>query len=313
MTTTTRIQHALPMILDEVEVAEITRLSPTFMRFGFTAPVLEDFGVEHGPLLDQRIKLIFPEVPGQLPCFDGADESWFKSWLQRPVTERGHMRTFTVRRFTQATRGSLLEVDFALHAGSDCGPAARWATDAQVGDRLVLLGPARGLPYGGIEFAPGAAQDVLLIGDETAVPAISAIVEDGLAGHRARVFLEVPTDSDILQLNAPRDVDVTWLARHGRPRGALLRAAVAEHTGGRALTPAADGDVDDELWETPTYSSSGEALPHSPTSSPGRYAWVAGESSIVTAIRRHLVSDVGLERSQVAFMGYWREGVAMRS
>ena len=313
MTTVTRTQHTLPMILDEVEVAEISRLSPTFVRFGFTAPVLEDFGVADGPLLDQRIKLIFPEVRGQLPCFDGADESWFKSWLQRPVAERGHMRTFTVRRFTQSAAGCLLEVDFALHAGSDCGPAARWAADARVGDRLVLLGPARGLPYGGIEFAPGAARDVLLIGDETAVPAVSAIVEDGLAGRRARVFLEVPSNSDILELTVPRDVDVTWLARRGHARGALLRAAVAEHTGGTTVAPAADCDVEAELWETPTYSSSGESLWHSPTASASLYAWVAGESSVVTAIRRHLVSDVGLARSQVAFMGYWRKGVAMRS
>lgn len=313
MTTTTRIQHNLPMILDEIEIAEIRRLSPAFVRFTFTSPALAGFGIEGGPLLDQRIKLIFPEMTGRLPSFEGADESWFATWLQRPVAERGHMRTFTVRRFMDAGADSRLEVDFALHHGSDCGPAARWAAAAGVGDRVVLLGPARGLPYGGIEFAPGPATEVLLVGDETAVPAISAIIEDGLDGRRASAYLEVPAAADILEMVLPEDVDVTWLARQERPRGELLRAAVARRTGSIMVAPAPEGEVAVDLWETPTYSSSGEPVAEAMTSPASLYAWVAGESSTVTAIRRHLVREVGLDRSQVAFMGYWREGVAMRS
>ena len=45
----------------------------------------------------------------------------------------------------------------------------------------------------------------------------------------------------------------------------------------------------------------------------GLYAWVAGEAGTVTRLRRTLVRDAGLHRSQVAFMGHWRQGVAMRS
>jgi len=43
------------------------------------------------------------------------------------------------------------------------------------------------------------------------------------------------------------------------------------------------------------------------------YAWIAGESGVVTGLRRHLVRELGMDRRQVAFMGYWRRGVAMRS
>ncbi len=46
---------------------------------------------------------------------------------------------------------------------------------------------------------------------------------------------------------------------------------------------------------------------------PGVYAWIAGESAMVTSLRRYLVKELGMDRSQVAFMGYWRRGVAMRS
>ena len=314
-------RHSLPMVLTEIEVVDVQRLSPTFVRVAFGSPALADFGVDGGPLLDQRIKLVFPDVPGVLPRFDGADESWYSTWLARPVRERGHMRTFSVRRFVDAGRDSRLEVDFAVHESGECGPAARWAASARRGDRLILLGPARGVAYGGIEFTPGDATDIVLAGDETAVPAISAIVEDGLTGRRAVAFLEVPTAADVLDLAVPGGVTVTWLPRADRPRGHLLRAAVADHLGVASEQHRTDeepvvqtqGNGADLPWETPTYSASGEPVAAAQKPVDGLYAWVAGESSVVTAIRRHLVQQVGLDRSQVAFMGYWREGVAMRS
>ena len=69
--------------------------------------------------------------------------------------------------------------------------------------------------------------------------------------------------------------------------------------------------VGDDLWETPTYSASGEDVSGG-TPEEGLYAWVAGESRTVARVRRLLVNEVGLPRRQVAFMGYWRQGVAMR-
>src|SRR5699024_6817314 len=38
------------------------------------------------------------------------------------------------------------------------------------------------------------------------------------------------------------------------------------------------------------------------------YAWLAGEAAVIKALRRHLVSELGLDRKQVSFMGYWRQG-----
>ncbi len=77
-----------------------------------------------------------------------------------------------------------------------------------------------------------------------------------------------------------------------------------------------DGEVDPDLWETPTYSSSGEDVEASATvvrrGLEDLYAWIAGESALVTGLRRVLVTELGVDRRQVAFMGYWRRGVAMR-
>ncbi|MFI0368205.1 siderophore-interacting protein [Actinomadura sp. 1N219] len=40
----------------------------------------------------------------------------------------------------------------------------------------------------------------------------------------------------------------------------------------------------------------------------GAYAWIAGESAVVKALRRHLVKERGLDRRAVTFTGYWRRG-----
>ncbi len=53
------------------------------------------------------------------------------------------------------------------------------------------------------------------------------------------------------------------------------------------------------------------SAPHG-SASEAHYFWIAGESGVVTTLRRHLVKDLGIDRKRVAFMGYWRRGVAMR-
>ena len=309
----------LPMILDEVEVVRVGRISPSFVRVELGGPCLAEFGVD-GPLYDQRIKLVFPGVPGgPLPSFAGADESWWDSWLALPDEERGHMRTYTVRDVVGEGVGTRLVVDIVVHADDHGapGPGCAWASRASVGDRVVVLAPRRGVAYGGIEFVPGVARELLLVGDETAVPAICAILAQLPVDATGAAFLEVPEAGDVLTVRHPGGVRVTWLARDGGPHGARLHAEVLGHLGVAPSPVAEPGEVDPDLWETPTYSSSGEAVEDGTAlvghDLDGLYAWIAGESGMVTALRRVLVTDLGVDRRQVAFMGYWRRGVAMRS
>ena len=85
------------MLFTEVEVVSVERLSPTFVRVGLGGPELADFGVD-GPRYDQRIKLVFPDPEtGGITSTEGADDSWFATWMERPAAERGHMRTYTIR------------------------------------------------------------------------------------------------------------------------------------------------------------------------------------------------------------------------
>ncbi|KQY57127.1 MULTISPECIES: siderophore-interacting protein [unclassified Nocardioides] len=314
MTTTAQ---QLPMILAEVEVSAVERLSPTFLRVELASPELADFGVD-GPVYDQRIKLVFPNDAGELASFEGADESWFATWMDIPTEERGHLRTYTVREVRGSGAETRLVVDFVLHlAEGATGPGSAWAASAKVGDRLVTLAPRRGVPFGGIEFEPGTARNLLLVGDETALPAIASILHDLPVSAVGTAFIEVPVAADVQELDGPDGVELIWLPREGATHGELQIAAVREHFG---LAPVvefvADEAVDPDLWETPTHSSSGEDLSDAVVVGhdlAGLYAWIAGESKVVTTLRRALVKELEVDRHQVAFMGYWRHGVAMRS
>jgi NADPH-dependent ferric siderophore reductase len=289
-----------------VHVARLRRLSPSFLRVTFVGPDLDVF-TSNG--LDQRIKVLLP-IPGRglVDCPTGPD--WYGEWRALPAERQVPIRTYTVR----AVRSDPAEVDvdFVLHGAT--GPASAWAETAMVGDEVVLVGPNALFegPTGGFEWHPSAdATSLLVAGDETAVPAICAIVESLPAGRRAVVLMEVPTADDALDVAAPAGVRVTWLPRISEtgtsPRGLLLtRAVMAAMTEfADDLVPAAATDLDDVdietgiLWEVP---------PEAPRGAPGTYAWLAGEAGVVKGLRRHLVQEVGLPRTSVAFMGYWREG-----
>lgn len=315
----------LPMLLTELEVLRAERVSPSYVRIELGGAALAQLGPD-GPVYDQRIKLIFPNAAGVLPSFADADESIWTTWMQIPEEERGSMRTYTIRDRVGEGAETRLVVDIVVHEGEDGhapdGPGNRWALQAAAGQRLVVLAPRKGHEFGGIEWSPGTATRLLLVGDETAVPAIRGVLRDLPADATGAAYLEVPVGADVQQITAPAGVSVTWLPRNGGARGAELHPAVLDHLTGTAPTEAivvSDDEIDPDLWETPVHSSSGEevavatAVPTGDAPYAGLYAWIAGESKVVTGLRRKLVNDLGLDRGQVAFMGYWREGVSMRS
>jgi NADPH-dependent ferric siderophore reductase len=307
------------MVLTEVEVTAADRPSTSFVRLTLAGAGLADVGVD-GPLWDQRFKLVVPHEGGAITSVTDADEGWLASWMERPVEERGHMRTYTIRSLTGEGDERRLVVDVVVHPGVS-GPGADWASNATVGDRAVALLPRAGFPFGGIEFVPPAGADLLLVGDETAVPAICAILEQLPDDARGAAYLEVPAADDVQTVRRPAGVEVTWIVRGGREHGVALQEAVLAHLGSDAhpvVAPAEvdPAEVDPGLWETPTWSSSGEEIPAEvpgPAVACAPYAWIAGESATVTGLRRALVNDLGYDRRCVAFMGYWRRGVAMRS
>ncbi|TWX41059.1 siderophore-interacting protein [Frigoribacterium sp. ACAM 257] len=299
-----------------VRVAALQALSPHFVRVTFTGDDLGDFGVDG---LDQRIKLVLPLEATGYDTFPTDD--WWPSWRALPAHQQNALRTYTAR----AVRPQLREVDVDFVSHGDQGAAAAWLARTRVGDEAMLIGPdaTSGVTGSGVEWAPGRASTVMIAGDETAVPAISSIVESLPADARGCVFLEVPTAGDVLPLVAPPGVAVHWLPRSGdgaaqhpaggegvaygvplqtAVRGWTARYVTAWHRG----VDLEEVDIEhDILWDVPQ----GEAQ-HGAALQGELYAWLAGEAGAIKALRRFLVSEVGVDRRQVAFMGYWRLGRA---
>ncbi len=295
-------------------VARVARLTPHFTRVTFTG---DDFGTFGTDALDQRVKIVFPLADGTITDFGAEDAetitagTWYARWRALPDEKRNPFRTYTVR----AVRPELAELDVDMVTHGDGGPAARWLAGAAAGDQVVIVGPdAHSLDSGiGIDFHPGSATRLLLAGDETAAPAICAVLESLPADREVHAFIEIPDAADALPIDSPADARVTWLPRGAAAHGSLLDPAVRDWVAGNhqayasALCDRAqqldDVDVDTELlWD-----SFGEAS----TSTPGSfYAWLAGESAVIKGLRRLLVSETGIDRGRVSFMGYWRLGRA---
>ncbi|MEU6249978.1 siderophore-interacting protein [Glycomyces sp. NPDC047010] len=281
------------------EVRALRRLSPSFLRVTFAGDTLAHFA-DNGN--DQRFKLIFP-APA---CgFDKMprSERWYSELRALPEQEQCGVRTYTVR----AVRPELgeVDVDMVVHeagANEHCGPALRWLQTVQVGDELLLLGPDARFdgPHGGVDFHAPEGADLLIAGDETAAPAIAAILEDLPVTARGKVFIEVPTAADVLELDAPEEVEVHWLPREGAVWGDKLVPAVTDAA--RAMDFGATGEFEETgeemIWDAP----------QAPVSA-GAYVWIAAETGVVKTLRFTIRKELGLPKESGAFMGYWRNGM----
>ncbi|WP_406372053.1 siderophore-interacting protein [Streptomyces sp. NBC_00647] len=271
---------AAPFRFFSLRVVRTRRLGPSLVRVTFAGSDLRAF---HSDGRDQSLSLFLPH-PGQgepaVPVELG--DGWWQGWRELPDDVRAVMRSYTLRSLRRDP--DEIDIDFALHgmepgAAVPAGPASRWASAARAGDRVVLLGPAVE-DNRAIRFRPPADTDlVVLWGDETAVPAVSAILESLPAGLRVRAWLEVHHPGDIQDLATAADAEITWLVRD-------------EHGAGGA----------------PSALDALRAAQLPPTEAP--YAWIAGESGRVKELRRHLVRERGIDRRRVTFVGYWRQGLS---
>jgi NADPH-dependent ferric siderophore reductase len=176
---------------------------------------------------------------------------------------RPAMRSYTVRRFDSAA--GELDIDFVLH--DNAGPAAAWAAAAAPGDRLILVGPSPAY-----EPDPDASEYVL-IGDESALPAIEVILSELDARARALVFCEVADPGEEVALHTAAALELRWRHRGKQDYGARLVAAVR----GAGAEIRAGADV-----------------------------WIAAERGSVTALRSYLLRELGLPRERVRSSTYWR-------
>ncbi|MGA5449577.1 siderophore-interacting protein [Streptomyces umbrinus] len=291
---------AAPFRFFTLQVTRTRRLSPSLVRVTFTGPDLHAFA-SNGQ--DQSLSLFLPRPGQQTPVMPMEyGDGWRQAWIDTPEDVRAVMRSYTLRALRQDANGATTEIDidFVLHgtepgAATPAGPASRWAADAEADDRAVLLGPSVA-DNTAIRFRPPADADLILIwADETALPAASAILETLPAGTKARVWLEVPHTGDRVEPTTSADAEITWLVRDE----ARADAPDEDPDGTPAATPAEATPLALEAIRT-------AQLP----SAQAPYAWIAGESGCVKALRRHLVREREIDRRRVTFVGYWRRGLS---
>lgn len=223
---------------------------------------------------DQRIKVFLPH-PGQdapvMPDTTNGDAAnWYADWCALDPDVRGIMRTYTTRELRRDP--DELIVDFAVHGATPSpsdGPATSWARSAGPGARIGVLAPIEE-ENGAYDFRPPQDTDwVLLTADESALPAVAAILETLPPRTPARVWIEVHDLADKQELPTKADAEITWLTEEGSTPSAIRAAKL-------------------------------------PSGTP--YAWVTGESATVKTVRRHLVGDRDFDRKRISFSGYWRKG-----
>ncbi|RKN19082.1 siderophore-interacting protein [Micromonospora musae] len=236
-------------------VLRTERLTPHLIRLVLGGEELT--GLPLGHCTDHYIKLVFlqPGVAYPTPLDLG----------DIPRAQWPRLRAYTVRAW-DAEAGELT-VDVVHH--SDEGLAGPWAAALRPGDPVRFIGPGGG-------YAPSPEADWhLLVGDESALPAIAASLERLPAGAPAKVFVEVDGPADELPLISPGNVELHWLHRDARPVGEALVAAV------RTLD-----------------------FP------PGAvHAFVHGEATFVKELRRLLRIERGIPREMLSISGYWRRGM----
>lgn len=246
----------------EFFVDRIEDVTPGMRRVHFSGPEVRDY-MEAGPYVP-NIKLLFA-APGeklQMPIRGENGIEWAEG-------QRAMVRTYTVRSANPA-KGHLA-VDFVRHGPT--GLASSWAENAVEGSSLIALG--------GGGLVARESDWLVLLGDETALPAIASTIERFKPAQRGVAYVEIANSSERQQIQTPEGFTIEWLERDGKAPGSttLLQEALEAH------------EFPQMEWETGEVS-----------------IWVSAESEVFKFARRHL-RERGFNKKSQLIIGYWHKGL----
>lgn len=247
-----RVRH--PLRMRELTVKRLTTVSPRLLRVTFSGDLANFVSAS----FDDHVKLFFPADGDAGVSLPTVTEQGIAFDPSRP---KPASRDYTPRRYD--AQANELDVKFVLHGE---GPAVAWARRAKVGDVLGQGGPR------GSAVLPEGLDWYLLIGDETALPAIARRLEEAAPGEHIVVVVEVESADARFEIATAAQAAVTWLCREqGDP---TLPQAVAQ-----LRLPGGVG-----------------------------FAWAAGEYSAMRQVRHQLIDVHGLDRRQIKASSYWKQG-----
>ncbi|MDR2305863.1 MAG: siderophore-interacting protein [Paucimonas sp.] len=186
-----RVNHEIRQ--RRLTVLRVTDLTPRMRRITLGGAELAGF-TSLGS--DDHIKLLFGCTPEEQQAIEARN-------LGRDGGARPTMREYTPRRVDLAANE--LDIDFVLHGD---GPASTWAAQAAPGQTLDIAGPRASM------VVPDIFDSYLLIGDETAIPAIARRLEELPAGRQVLALIQVEDEQERQALASKAQVEVIWVRRH---------------------------------------------------------------------------------------------------
>ncbi|KRC49413.1 iron-chelator utilization protein [Leifsonia sp. Root227] len=261
-----RLRHEFAV--RHVTVRRVSRIVPSIVRVTFGGKDLDGFA-SAGPA--DHVKVFFPDQQsGMLVVPTVTPEG-----IRPPESGTPIARDYTPLAFRPAADGdpAELDIDFVLHG--DEGPASAWAVRATPGDVVAIGGPR------GSQLAPEGIGRLILVADETALPAASKWLDAVGPSVPVTALFDVADDSVSAYLPAAvaGRVDARWLSRasgSSDPSGASpVEVAL------RALGPIGEDT----------------------------FVFLAGEAGTLIPLRHYLRRELGLPQEQVVASGYWKRGV----
>ena len=241
----------------EMRVVSSHQLTPHMRRVRLSGTDLARFST--GGL---HVRLLFPPK-GRVPVWPHAGPAALPVWPEGD--DQLVTRVYTIRRIDPAA--GHVDIDVVLH--DPPGAGCRWSREAQPGDPVGMLGPGGG--------DVGQAESTILLGDETALPAIGRILEEMPAEARGHALIEVDGPDDEQPLHHPPGVALRWLHRNGAPAGTTTLLEDALRT---VVTPGG----------------------------PPPFVWAGYEFEAFKAIRRFCRKELGLKKNGHLVVAYWRRG-----
>ncbi|MET3653232.1 siderophore-interacting protein [Dyella japonica] len=247
-----RVRH--PLKMRELSVKRLVLASPRLLRVTFTG----DLGDFISASFDDHVKLFFPAEGDARSVLPTVTEQGiaFDPSCPRPAS-----RDYTPRRHDRAANE--LDIEFVLHGE---GPAVSWARATKVGDVLGLGGPR------GSTLLPEGLDWYLLVGDETALPAIARRLEEASADECIIAMIEIDSADARIDIRTVANASIAWLCREAGDAG--LADAVGE-----LILPEGEG-----------------------------FAWAAGEYAGIRQVRQRLIDVHGLDRQRIRAASYWKQG-----
>jgi NADPH-dependent ferric siderophore reductase len=237
----------------EVSVVSTQLIGRTYVRV-----TVQGKGIERFFDTGMHFRLVFPKQAGSVSVWPYLDDGGRTVW---PKGEQELMRpVYTVRKIDDETPA--FDFDVFLHEG---GPTADWARQAKEGDKVGLMGPSGG-------WIP-EADNILIAGDETAIPAICRILETIPSSTKGTVFLSIEKEGDQIPVTHSPSISVEWVIRDGQSHDGLLdRTKKAELPEGK-----------------------------------GAFVWFAAKKSVARKAKHYFRDEKGFNTRNSYIAGYWEE------